>query len=61
MASFCHLDDAPCDRRQLLDKTAYLDFVIEVVRRLDAEPVVKACRDVKCDRGYVVFRPPINE
>jgi putative transposase len=33
--------DGAYDRRQLLDKAAYLDFVIEVVRRLDAEPGFK--------------------
>jgi len=33
--------DGAYDRRQLLDKAAYLDFVIEVVRRLDTEPGFK--------------------
>ena len=33
--------DGAYDRRQLLDKAAYLDFVIEVVRRLDVEPGFK--------------------
>jgi transposase len=33
--------DGACDRRQLLGKAAFLDFVIEVVRRLDAEPGFK--------------------
>jgi putative transposase len=33
--------DGAYDRRQLLDKAAYLDFVIEVIRRLDSEPGFK--------------------
>jgi putative transposase len=33
--------DGAYDRRQLLDKAAFLDFVIEVIRRLDAEPGFK--------------------
>jgi putative transposase len=33
--------DGAYDRRKLLDKAAFLDFVIEVVRRLDAEPGFK--------------------
>ena len=33
--------DGAYDRRQLLDKAAFLDFVVEVVRRTDAEPGFK--------------------
>lgn len=33
--------DGAYDRTQLLDKAAFLDFVIEVVRRMDAEPGFK--------------------
>jgi transposase len=33
--------DGAYDRNQLLDKAAFLDFVIEVVRRIDAEPGFK--------------------
>jgi len=33
--------DGAYDRRKLLDKAAFLDFVIEVVRRLDTEPGFK--------------------
>jgi transposase len=43
--------DGAYDRRHLLDKAAYLDFVIEVVRRLDAEPGFKVLR-----RRWVVER-----
>jgi len=34
--------DGAYDRRQLMDKAAFLDFVIEVVCRIDAEPGFKA-------------------
>lgn len=43
--------DGAYDRRQLLDKAAYLDFVIEVVRRLDTEPGFRVLR-----RRWVVER-----
>lgn len=33
--------DGAYDRRRLLDKAAFLDFVIEVVRRIDTEPGFK--------------------
>ncbi len=33
--------DGACDRTQLMDKAAFLDFVIEVVRRIDDEPGFK--------------------
>jgi putative transposase len=33
--------DGACDRTTLLDKAAFLDFVVEVVRRIDAEPGFK--------------------
>ena len=33
--------DGAYDRRQFLDKAAFLNFVIEIVRRLDAEPRFK--------------------
>lgn len=33
--------DGAYDRRQLLDKAAFLDFVVEVVRRTDHDPVFK--------------------
>ena len=33
--------DGAYDRRQLLDKAAFLDFIVEVVRRTDAEPGFK--------------------
>lgn len=34
--------DGAYDRTQLMDKAAFLDFVIEVVRRIDGEPGFKA-------------------
>lgn len=43
--------DGAYDRTQLLDKAAYLDFVIEVVRRIDSEPGFKVVR-----RRWVVER-----
>ena len=33
--------DGAYDRRQLMDKAAFLDFVVEIVRRLDDEPGFK--------------------
>jgi putative transposase len=33
--------DGAYDRTQLMDKAAFLDFVIEVVRRIDGEPGFK--------------------
>ena len=33
--------DGAYDRTQLLDKAAFLDFVVEIVRRIDAEPGFK--------------------
>ena len=33
--------DGAYDRTQLMDKAAFLDFVIEVVRRIDTEPGFK--------------------
>ena len=33
--------DGAYDRRQLMDKAAFLDFVIEVVRRIHTEPGFK--------------------
>ena len=33
--------DGAYDRRQLMDKATFLDFVIEIVRRLDDEPGFK--------------------
>ncbi len=33
--------DGACDKTQLMDKAAFLDFAIEVVRRLDDEPGFK--------------------
>ena len=43
--------DGAYDRAQLLDKAAFFDFVIEVVRRIDAEPGFKVVR-----RRWVVER-----
>jgi len=34
-------DDGAYDRTQLMDKAAFLDFVLEVVRRIDHEPGFK--------------------
>jgi putative transposase len=39
--------DGAYDRTQLLDKAAYLDFVIEVVRRIDSDPASKSCADAR--------------
>lgn len=36
--------DGACDRRQLLDKAPYLDFVIDEARRLDAKQGFNALR-----------------
>jgi putative transposase len=43
--------DGAYDRAQLLDKAAFLEFVIEVVRRIDTEPGFKVVR-----RRWVVER-----
>jgi hypothetical protein len=37
--------DGAYDRTQFMDKAAFLDFVIEVVRRIDAEPGRRLVRD----------------
>lgn len=33
--------DSACDRKKLMDKAAFLDFTVEVVRRTDTEPGFK--------------------
>lgn len=43
--------DGAYDRTQLMDKAAFLDFVVEVVRRIDAEPGFKVVQ-----RRWVVER-----
>jgi transposase len=45
------LGDGAYDRARLLDKTAFLEFVVEIVRRIDAEPGFKVVR-----RRWVVER-----
>ena len=30
--------DGACDRMQFIDKAAFLDFIVEVVRRIDGQP-----------------------
>src|SRR3546814_16630533 len=44
--------DGAYDRTQLMDKAAFRDFVIEVVRRIDKEPGFK-----ELPRRWVVERP----
>jgi hypothetical protein len=36
--------DGAYDRTKLLDKAAFLDFVIEIVRRIDRRLASKCCR-----------------
>src|SRR5271155_4883061 len=38
--------DGVYDRRKLMDKAAFKDFVIEIVRRIDSDPGSKYCRVV---------------
>ncbi len=49
--------DARLGRRQLMSKAAFLDFVVEVVRRLDREPgfkVVKRRRVVERTLAWMI-------
>ncbi|APO71980.1 IS5 family insertion sequence transposase domain-containing protein (plasmid) [Rhizobium gallicum] len=43
--------DTAYDRGKLMDKAAYLDFVIEVVRRIERQPGFNFCRDAGSSSG----------